>query len=340
MVQETKSEKELSVDKLIRKVESIVNNCGNSFTYDLRLCDMQGIELHRIKDANKNIDKQEKMDLLKDSIKESLDIYPNCYSVTGMVGPLTNKNSRSPVREVVNPELAKAKDDEDGDGVVIPPAIVGQAPQKQQPQQNVLNTDYSEMTNDFFKYVGGLFGAPLSGADASPDPKTTFALAVQQFKIKTDMQIEQLNGVVENNKTTMAEQKAKIELYKAQIEKLENENKAKIEKLENEIKKLKDNVDRKQKHIDSLRPKLEEAERLSTKNGQIAQIGAGVLSGVAMNLLANSQFAPLLGFAPGGAQMQQQAPEPQPQQTQAPQYHAEPVDEDTEETKVEQVEED
>lgn len=325
MVQEKKSDKELSVDRLIQKVEMVAKNC-NSFTYDIRLCDIQGNELHRIKDANKGIEKQDKIDLLKDSIKEAMDIYPNCYSVVGVVGPTTNKSSRTTVREVVNPDLIRPKsDDDDDDTMPMPPAVPSGQVISNKQQPNVMNTDYSEMTNDFFNYIGGLFGASLNGADgAKTDPKTSFALAVQQFKIKTDMQIEQLNGIVDTNKVTIAELNAKIELYKKQIDKLEND-----------LRKQKDKADRQQKHIDSLRPKLEEAERLSTKTGQIAQIGSGLLTGVAMNLLANSQFAGMMGLTPGvppQAQQQQQSP-------QEPQYQAEPVEDGEDEPEVEQVEE-
>lgn len=286
-----KEERRAAIDRLIKKTELIAKNC-KSLTYDLMFCDTHGDELTRMTDCNRDMSKDDKIELLKESIESSLEMYPKTYSVVGFVGPISPKTARIDIKEVIGYDLVETEDD----SIIMPvPPTVKQQSQRQQ-------TMYEEPSNqdDFFAMLNSTFnGDPngLGSLDVKTDPKTQFAMNLQSFRLNTTHKIEQLNGVIDNDKTIIAELKAKLQVLEQKCEKLEKD------------------CDRQKKYIETMRPKVEEANKLKTKQGQLGALAGTVLSQVAITMLGSSKYGALLGFGQEGEPEQdQQIPQQQPQQ--------------------------
>lgn len=307
-------EKSVEVERLLQKVDLIASNC-TTLTWDLRFHNIRGDEVLRLKDnLAKDGDKEEKLRLLKKSIVDSVRMCDDAYSVVGVVGPYTPKANRTQIKEVINPYLLPNKEEDEEDTFIpAPPTVSGLGQQKQhQPVSSVMATNYSD--KETWEMMCGLFPAGQDGLGnpeaMQKDPRTHFFLQMQEYKIKSDVERERLSGIVDSNNKEMAQMKAKLDLLEKENNKLRNDN------------------ERQKKYIERMRPKVEEADRLSTKNGQIAQIASGVLSGLALNVLAGTKYGSLLGIGQESEAQQQQ----QPAQQEAP---SQSIQEDNEDYNVE-----
>lgn len=305
-------ERKAAIERLIKKTELIAKNCKN-LTYDLMFCDTHGDELTRMTDCNKELSKEEKMEILKDGIESSLDMYPKTYSVVGFVGPYTPKTSRTDIKEIIGYDLVEKSEDEENIVMPVPPTVK----QSQRQQTSVNDTDYTGMSSEFYQILGGILDVPgLAGFSNIKDQQTVLAMKMQEFRMKNDMQVEKLNGIISDDNKTIAELKAKLEILERKCEKLEKD------------------CDRQKKYIETMRPKVEEANKLKTKQGQIGALAGTVLSQMAINMLGNSKYGSLLGFGQDAGveqEQDQQIPQQQPQQVDMESeqnYDVEPVTEE------------
>lgn len=267
-----------ALDRLMFKVRQIASNSGQSFTYDIRLNNIRGEEIIRLNDCDNTSDVDEKREKLYESLENNVKQFNDCYSVTGTLGPRQPKNKRTQIREIIGYDLIDQEDDEQN----YPPAPVAlpNEPLTKRPQQsNVMDTNYSQNVGEYFDMIGMILGGEnVSGLGSIDNKRTALAMQVQEYKMKNDMQIERLNGMVGDRDKSIAEMKAKLEL------------------LEKEHEKIKADNERYKKYIENARPKLKEYEKLKTKTGRMADMAGAVLGAIASNMVANSKYGALLGF--------------------------------------------
>lgn len=269
-----------AIERLLFKVNQIASNSGKTFTYDIRLNTITGEEIIRLNDCDTESSTEEKRDKLRSDLDNNIKQFADCYSVTGTLGPRQPVKNRVQIREIIGYDLIGNGNEEDEETSYPPAPIPFRNEEKKQPRKNVvMDTNYSQATGEFFDLLGMILGGQdVSGLGSVENKRTALAMQIQEYKMKSDLQIERLNGNVSERDRKIAELEAKLALLEKDHERMKSEN------------------ERFKKTIENSRPKLEEYKRLKSKTGRIAEVAGTMVGTIVTTMAARSKYAPLLGL--------------------------------------------
>lgn len=269
-----------AIERLLFKVNQIASNSGKTFTYDIRLNTITGEEIIRLNDCDTESSTEEKRDKLRSDLDNNIKQFADCYSVTGTLGPRQPVKNRVQIREIIGYDLIGNGNEEDEETSYPPAPIPFRNEEKKQPRKNVvMDTNYSQATGEFFDLLGMILGGQdVSGLGSVENKRTALAMQIQEYKMKSDLQIERLNGNVSERDRKIAELEAKLAILEKDHERMKSEN------------------ERFKKTIENSRPKLEEYKRLKSKTGRIAEVAGTMVGTIVTTMAARSKYAPLLGL--------------------------------------------
>lgn len=269
-----------AIERLLFKVNQIASNSGKTFTYDIRLNTITGEEIIRLNDCDTESSTEDKRDKLRSDLDNNIKQFADCYSVTGTLGPRQPVKNRVQIREIIGYDLIGNGNEEDEETSYPPAPIPFRNEEKKQPRKNVvMDTNYSQATGEFFDLLGMILGGQdVSGLGSVENKRTALAMQIQEYKMKSDLQIERLNGNVSERDRKIAELEAKLSLLEKDHERMKSEN------------------ERFKKTIENSRPKLEEYKRLKSKTGRIAEVAGTMVGTIVTTMAARSKYAPLLGL--------------------------------------------
>lgn len=269
-----------AIERLLFKVNQIASNSGKTFTYDIRLNTITGEEIIRLNDCDTESSTEEKRDKLRSDLDNNIKQFADCYSVTGTLGPRQPVKNRVQIREIIGYDLIGNGNEEDEETSYPPAPIPFRNEEKKQPRKNVvMDTNYSQATGEFFDLLGMILGGQdVSGLGSVENKRTALAMQIQEYKMKSDLQIERLNGNVSERDIKIAELEAKLAILEKDHDRMKAEN------------------ERFKKTIENSRPKLEEYKRLKSKTGRIAEVAGTMVGTIVTTMAARSKYAPLLGL--------------------------------------------
>ncbi len=269
-----------AIERLLFKVNQIASNSGKTFTYDIRLNTITGEEIIRLNDCDTESSTEEKRDKLRSDLDNNIKQFADCYSVTGTLGPRQPVKNRVQIREIIGYDLIGNGNEEDEETSYPPAPIPFRNEEKKQPRKNVvMDTNYSQATGEFFDLLGMILGGQdVSGLGSVENKRTALAMQIQEYKMKSDLQIERLNGNVSERDRKIAELEAKLAILEKDHDRMKAEN------------------ERFKKTIENSRPKLEEYKRLKSKTGRIAEVAGTMVGTIVTTMAARSKYAPLLGL--------------------------------------------
>lgn len=279
-----------AIERLLFKVNQIASNSGKTFTYDIRLNTITGEEIIRLNDCDTESSTEDKRDKLRSDLDNNIKQFADCYSVTGTLGPRQPVKNRVQIREIIGYDLIGNGNEEDEETSYPPAPIPFRNEEKKQQRKNVvMDTNYSQATGEFFDLLGMILGGQdVSGLGSVENKRTALAMQIQEYKMKSDLQIERLNGNVSERDKKIAELEAKLSLLEKDHERMKTEN------------------ERFKKTIENSRPKLEEYKRLKTKTGKIAEVAGTMVGTIVTTMAARSKYAPLLGLLEEDEQQEEQ----------------------------------
>ncbi len=306
--------REESIERIMKKLRR-AGESRRTFAFDIELRDSRGSVVDSFKGTSRDFKTDDDngveraVEVMEKKIRESLEDYPNVFSIAGSAGEI-RKGNRTIINDIIPVEIEE-------DEMPMPTPLVQQQvnpiqkkeadkPQETEEHQRQMSMD---SLNDIFEtlnVMGDAFGVHgLGNINSLENKKMAFVIQMRDNQLKAQQREREQLGTIKSQETKITELSTEISLLKKNMEKLKSEN----EKMKN--------------RLDKQKPKMAEYEKLKTKNGRIAAIAGDALGHIMAGALSHTKYGALLGITEeiqtpqeeddDDEMMQQQQEEPQAQ---------------------------
>lgn len=302
--------REESIERIMKKLRR-AGESRRTFAFDIELRDSRGSVVDSFKgtsrdfktDDDNGVDRA--VEVMEKKIRESLEDYPNVFSIAGSAGEI-RKGNRTIINDIIPVEIEE-------DEMPMPAPLVQQQvnpiqkkeadkPQETEEHQQQMSMDSLDDIFETLNVMGDAFGVHgLGNINSLENKKMAFVIQMRDNQLKAQQREKEQLGTIKTQETKITELATEISMLKKEIDELKIENKGMKERL------------------DKQKPKMEEYKRLKTKNGRIAAVAGESLGHILSAALSHTKYGALLGIMEDAQQPGEDEDDEQPQQPQQPQ---------------------